>query len=497
MLFSLPPQPMGWAGAIEFSSDLFGFFVPSIYNHYYGAAVIKITNQIDFAKGIFENFSYPGITIILTLGYIAVALSRKKLGQVKNKLGPFLITSLFFAILTMGPFLHVLGIWTLDLDQGIKLVIPLPFAVLHYLPFLSNVRVPGRFAVGLIFFGYIVVAILINELLKNKSRKVIIASFLLLLGVFIIDHRYQDHDFAAPRDVPNKIYQTIAEDKDDQSVVMRVPFGVRDGLMYFGSVNHILNNEGQEIHRKPVIGGYAGRLPTHAFTYYLNNPLLGYLGFIFDPNYETNGFLIMSGATQPKTFDLQSSQKAADFLNIKYVILEKPAPNTCTELYHSMEKIELLGFSQKMEDADYLLFSRELGGEELLEVNLGELGDELMLSLGWLDREDGFRWSNKNSSVMFNIKQEREIILEFEAASFYQDQKVNIYLNKELAGELSVSTDKNVYNLKLPQLRRGLNTIHFIFEQSFRPKDILVGNEDERELSAKFYRVTLREENDN
>ena len=497
MLFSLPPQPMGWAGAIQFSSDLFGFFVPSIYNHYYGAAVIKITTKINFARGIFENFSYPGVTILLSFAYIAIALVKNKLGSIKNKLWPFLVASLFFALLTMGPFLHVLGIWTLDLNQSIKLVIPLPFAGLHYLPFLSNVRVPGRFAVGLIFFGYIVVATLLDEVLKNKSRKIIMASFLLLLGIFIIDHRYQDKDFATPRNVPSEIYQTIAEDNDDQVVVMRIPFSVRDGLMYFGSIDHILSNEGQEIHRKPVIGGYAGRLPTHAFNYYLNNPFLGYLGLLFDQNYQTNGFLIMRGVDHPKAFNLQSSQRATDFLNLKYVVSEKPTSKTQSQLIDAWEKLELLGFSQKMEDSGYLLFSRELGNEEFLEVILGEPEDELMLSLGWLDREADFRWANKSSSVMFNLKQEREMLLEFEAASFYQNQVVDIYLNKEQVGSINISTNKNTYEINLPQLKRGLNTVHFIFEQSFKPKNILVGNEDERELSAKFYRVTLREENDN
>jgi hypothetical protein len=179
------------------------------------------------------------------------------------------------------------------------------------------------------------------------------------------------------------------------------------------------------------------------------------------------------------------------------VIIKKPTPYVCTQLYHVWEKLKLLGFSVQLEDSGYLLLSRELGKEEFLEVNLGKPGDELMLALGWLDREANYRWANKSSSVMFNLKQERGMLLEFETASFYKNQEVKIYLNRKLAGKMNISTDKKTYTLYLPQLKRGLNTIHFVFKQSFQPKDVLVGNQDERELSAKFYRVTLKEENDN
>ena len=179
------------------------------------------------------------------------------------------------------------------------------------------------------------------------------------------------------------------------------------------------------------------------------------------------------------------------------MILEKPTPNISTPIYDAYQKLELLGFSEVLEDSDYLLLSRELNSDEFLAVNFENPDDVIMLALGWEGKEIDYRWSNKRSSVMFNLKQEREMMLEFEAASFYQEQKVKIYLNKDYVGELNLSTDNENYEIKLPKLKRGVNTIHFVFDQSFEPKNVLAGSLDERELSAKFYHVTLKDGNDN
>ena len=493
MLFSLPPQPMGWAGAIEFSSDLFGFFIPSFYNYYYGTFISLLVKDLSFARNIFENFSYPGIVIILGLLYTAIALYRKKLGKVKSQLLPYLVSCAFFWLITMGPFLHVMGNWYLQLENNIRVVMPLPFAMLHYLPFLNNIRVPGRFAVGVIFFGYLVIAILLNEFLKNKSKRIIFYVFILLMGVFILDHRYVDRSFGTPNPVPNKIYDYIAQDPNETAVVMKIPFTVRDGLMYLGSMGHILSNEGQNVHNKPVIGGYAGRLPTYAFDYYRNNAYLGYLSVLFDPSYKTNGYLIMKSANYFPVLNFEESQRAVDFLNIKYVILEKPDQLFCNKLYFTSQLLEKLGFSAVLEDEGEILFIRPLSDTEFLDIDIGQLGDELMLALGWHDREDGYRWANSRSSVLLNLKTERRMTLEFEAGSFIKDQKVEIYLNKQKVGETLVTTEKSTHKMSLPKLTEGLNTVHFIFEESFSPSDHIENSQDNRELSAMFYHVTLNE----
>jgi len=313
------------------------------------------------------------------------------------------------------------------------------------------------------------------------------------MGVFILDHRYVDRSFGTPNPVPNKIYDYIAQDPNETAVVMKIPFTVRDGLMYLGSMGHILSNEGQNVHNKPVIGGYAGRLPTYAFDYYRNNAYLGYLSVLFDPSYKTNGYLIMKSANYFPVLNFEESQRAVDFLNIKYVILEKPDQLFCNKLYFTSQLLEKLGFSAVLEDEGEILFIRPLSDTEFLDIDIGQLGDELMLALGWHDREDGYRWANSRSSVLLNLKTERRMTLEFEAGSFIKDQKVEIYLNKQKVGETLVTTEKSTHKMSLPKLTEGLNTVHFIFEESFSPSDHIENSQDNRELSAMFYHVTLNE----
>lgn len=101
LIFSEPPKSVGWGGAIDFSSDLLGFFIPSTYNYYYGWLVDVLIQKFDiaFARGIFENFTYPGVIIFLGYAYLGFLLFRKKIKR-KNFRGfaeicfwPFFITT--------------------------------------------------------------------------------------------------------------------------------------------------------------------------------------------------------------------------------------------------------------------------------------------------------------------------------------------------------------------------------------------------------------------
>jgi hypothetical protein len=218
-----------------------------------------MSSHFVFARGIFESFSYPGILFLGTfvvLGYLAW---RKNIyPRLIYTIKPLLFTTFWIWILTLGPFLHVAGRWTLGLQEDIKLVVPLPFALFHYLPFMANIRGPARLSIGFIFVGYIVVAYCWQWTLtriSNNQRKVFL---LIIAAILVVDHTLV-YSPASHRILPLSYYQIIKADSQF-GTVLEIPSTIRDGFTYFGSGDNLDFIAGQMIHHKPIVNGYIGRI---------------------------------------------------------------------------------------------------------------------------------------------------------------------------------------------------------------------------------------------
>lgn len=491
MLFSEAVRSLGgWAGAIEFSSDLFGYFIPSIYNYYYADLIISVTNKIPFARGIFENFTYPGIIIIICYFSLIYLWTRKRIAKKeKNEMFPYLIISLVFLILTLGPFLHILGNWYIQLEDNIKLVLPMPFVFLHYVPFLGNIRAPGRLIVGFIFFAYIISAYIINTILTNRTKLFKTIFFILFFTIFIIDHRSKDELIANPYYYPNRIFKYIAIENSD-TTVLEIPFTVRDGFSYFGDYNTITMSVGQFIHKKKIIGGYSGRIPNFVKTYYSQDPFIGYLGRKIDLDIKNNLSIDNKDAKNWKEIDIEKSLNTINFLDIKYIILN-------TEYSYSDDITNILlslGYIKQLDDKNYSLFVKEPVKKEYIEINFAKNIGNRQIAMGWYDKENDFRWVNRKSSVMFKIINPRKMFLEFEAATFNKDQKVTIFMNEQKIGEVEVTPERKKYNIQVNNIKKGINFVNFIFYRAYRPSEIYPGDGDLRKLSAQFTLIKLIEQ---
>lgn len=488
MLFSETVRSLGgWSGAIEFSSDLFGFFIPSIYNYYYADLIINITNKIPFARGIFENFTYPGIIIIICYFSLIYLWTRKRITKkLKNEMVPYLIISIVFLILTLGPFLHILGNWYIQLEDNVKLVLPMPFVLLHYIPFLGNIRAPGRLIVGFIFFASIVCAYVLKMLFKDKSLTYKVLFSIIFVLIFIFDHRSKDNIIPLPYKSPNKIFEYIAKDNQDVSV-LEIPFTIRDGFTYFGDFNSIGMTIGQSIHKKNIIGGYSGRIPDYVKSFYSNDPFIGYIGRAIDENIRKNPSLNLNDINQWKELSINTSLDSIDFLTIKYVVLNTK--------YKYKDKIEsdllTLGYKKTLIEEKYVLFAKQLNDREFLNINFLDGIGENQLGMGWHFKEQHFRWVNRKSSVLFKVTNPRKMFLEFEVASFYKAQKLYIYLNQEIVSELNITTESKKYKIPITRLKKGINFINFIFYNFYKPSDVLPNNHDLRKIAAQFTFVRL------
>lgn len=351
----------GFGGSIEYSGDLLNFVTPSEYNPFYTYLLSTLPNALPFVASYrsfyfdnWEKLTYPGIIILIT--YIVI-LFKKIPKNIWIKIKSHYIISIFFAILTLGPFIKFFGKWFITVDEGINIYFPSLFLLLHYIPGISTIRIPTRFSAIYIFFASIVVAIVLNNLVSKLSKKMKTVLLIILFSVFFIDQFYTVSTLSYQK-IPIKAYTYIKNDPE-QSTVLEIPFTVRDGFRYIGFVHAISPMKGALIHGKPVIGGYLPRVNPKIFDFYENLPFIGYVARIIDKgNYDPS----KEKPKEPQIIvykkDISIVINEIEKLNIKYVLLKNKEKYT-----QSISDILIRAeFNKIMTDEGYDLYMRKLKG---------------------------------------------------------------------------------------------------------------------------------------
>ena len=496
MYFDGFEKQVGFAGSPILSADFLNFFLPSEYNPIYKNIFLKIERITPFtikATRFFfsnwERFAYPGMIILFI--YALIIFFRKKLPKVLlKKIQPHFLISLFFALLSMGPFFKIFNRWAIPLDDGISFVFPLPFIILHYLPILNSLRAPMRFNPGFVFLAALVSAFMLDYFFKKiGSIKYRYIFFLIIFFVFIFDQMYVVKAKLSEQ-VPNKLYQVIKNDKE-KSTVLEIPFTVRDGFRYLGFVHAINIMNGTLFYNKPVIGGYLARLNQGIFNYYKDLSFIGYVLKITDKgNYNPYKELPKKLNIFPFQGNIDLVRKEIDFLDIKYMVLKNDE-----EYSNNIVKIiEDIGFKKKATDINYDLYIKKPGNEDFEEVNFGEFNDSLFTADGFSFREDGYRWAQGKLAKVFvktnNVNKQKLI---FESLSFYQPQKVRVYINKKYVGEKNITIEKDKYMIDIKgKLEPGINTIYFKFSKSFVPAGLWSHDKDVRDLAVKLFSLKVK-----
>jgi hypothetical protein len=454
------PKTQGWAGAIEFSADLFGWLIPSSYGYYLYPIANYLASRLKFAQGIFENFTYPGLIVIFSFSMLVYLRIKKRLpANLVRRITPIVIVSLLFWLLTMGPFLHVFGKWGKGVGDNIRIVFPLPYLILHYIPFLNNIRVPGRLVVGLIFFSDVVGAMVINYWIARKKPSVKWILIGLLITLVWLDQRYIDTLWPPIHIFPYRIYEFIKKDRQP-ATVMEIPFTVRDGFTYFGDSETIDMSVGEMLHGKPVIGGYTGRISEYKNIYYRINPLFGYLGRKIDPEVEHNVMVDQTQLPYWQKMNVKAAANVVDFLDIKYVITQDDKPYLET----IQADLKSLQYRPVMKDVGFTLWEKPINQRDFLTIEIGRPNDETYLGMGWQPPSDNGRWSAQKSSVMLKLIKPKKMTLHFKAKGKSDQQEVTVFVNQHRIKSLIINHQLNDYSIPLDNhLISGVNEIHFIF----------------------------------
>jgi hypothetical protein len=230
--------------------DLVSFFLPNP-NHVLAPAAIRewLTPRPD---AYLENVAS------LTFAAVGVVLFAMWRGWRPPRF--WIVLSIAFALLALGPFVHV---------GGVNTDIPGPWAIARYLPLVRLARTPARLAiVAMLGLSVLFAAALahLGDRWPHRRRLLLAAVAAVMLFELL----------PAPRplysaNVP-AFYSKVAADRD-AARMMELPVGVRDGTSSVGNFT-ARSQFYQTVHGKPLIGGYLSRVSRRRITELREEPML-------------------------------------------------------------------------------------------------------------------------------------------------------------------------------------------------------------------------------
>ena len=153
------------------------------------------------------------------------------------------------------------------------------------------------------------------------------------------------------------------------------------------------------------------------------------------------------------------------------------------------------GYVEALKDKYISVLGREPSSREFLSVDVGSTNDDMYLGIGWYNSENEYRWAGKRASVIFKVANIRDFNLVFTTEGFHAEQKMKRYMNENNIAEIRTPLKRKTFILPVNRkfMKKGINTIHFISDYAYKPSKVVQGSADARELSKKFYIISLED----
>lgn len=444
-----------WGYADGFSADLLSFVLPTHLHPLLGELAAPWTRQFTDVPIVFIGYG-----VILST---AIALWRFHAARMWGWL------ALGFAVLCLGPVLHILGRsrWTFD---GIETNIPLPYIALHYLPLINANRFPNRFSIPLTLCLAVLVAFGTAAILRavRPRRAPLVAG--LLLVVLLLDQVAVPlplNDLRAP-----PIYQIIAAEPGDFTIA-QLPLGWRNSYGVLGKERTTIQAY-QAVHQKRMLGGNISRNPPFKFVYFAELPVFGTIARLEQGEPPDAATEAADRAAAPSLIALYDLQFLA--VHRKYDVTEAEA--------YARRVLPLDLISDDGATALYRVRPQPVTLPTT--IAFGEPAGRPYRGDGWTGEElyEGrpIRWSTRQSARIFvpNLAGSGATVpLTVRAAPFdYPDRPegtLRLRLNGHLLGELPLRSGFHDYRVTATaaQFVRGANRLDVEVDRTVRPADVL------------------------
>ncbi len=453
----------------DYQPDLIQFIIPPSFGLLFGHQAENLLQVFDITSQIEKNVYLSWIGLFL----MTFALVKKwRLAL------PWLLLTVFWAVLALGPTLQILGERT---HTEYDLPITMPYVFFTMLPGLDFLRTPGRlFLMGAVTFS--VMAGLGLQFLHEKwpARRWVVT---LMLTIFIFVEGWPQPWPAQTLRTPPPFYRSIAEDTAEYGV-LDLPFQPPEAASFatYSSRYQI----DQLTHRKGIVGGYISRP-------YQNHPLFPCLIPSLrspQPDVQVNG--------RPTDCTVNILHDLAYF-NYRYVVWHKPQPgnsyasNPAEVEESSAYLLNLLGNQQPLVDDEMTtVYTVPLITAE------SQITTTIALLNNWYSREGETRWAKSPASLLVSVPGGGTFDLTIIPADIYdpgpgqsvgQEGTLEVLVDEELITEVQIQKDQPLY---IPlSFSGGVHRITLSLKAgNFRPIDV-GGGEDRRWLGFAIRSINL------
>ena len=484
----------GWGDSLKLSADLMGWFTPTALHPLFGVSDWPV-----YLRTVVEGRAPTRDVNTVFLGYGVLLLALLGCVFAWHRVRMWAWEAILFALLTLGPLLQINGRYLFSFDnllreQGLEhgVTIPLPFALLHYLPIVRANRVPNRFSVVLVLAlavlaGYGAMILLRRLTHLPKSVAAITTMFLLVLALF--DQVSVPLPLSDAR-VP-EVYQEIAAQEDDFAI-LELPLGWRNSFGTLGAEETRLQYY-QAWHHKRLLAGNISRAPTFKFDYFKRIPL----------------FYALTEAEMYRTPDevtlARARAQAGELLtlyDIRYLVVHDAIPlrypyvdtfRATRELALTLLPHEPTPLACANGVCVYRLIQPPLPNP--LRVDFGEWRSFPYRGDGWGEDEEVFgamaNWVvGTQARLFFPVcgTGERRLTLRLVPFTYpgAAQQTLTLMLNEQTLGRaIELDESWQIVSVRVPNsmLRQGLNTLTLLFAYAVPPATVL-DIPDSRPLAA-------------
>ena len=491
---------------IIYSADVLSFFSIFDSNPIYGKMVGDFFKE-NFRKNneLYKSMGYTAMFILLFWLIIKKKYkyikrnpqSSKNDSKYSNSLIDldwkfWLITMFVFIILSLGPYLKIMGNYKFNLFGG-DIIVILPYYLFSKLPFFDVMRTIGRMAIMAILAEGVLISLVLTRIFANwKIYKKMIISFIVVI-LFISESIIMLPYITLPASTP-EIFLNISNDNSNYSV-LNLPFSCDDYCLNSITKYH----REQTILNKKMLGGHFARSSIKSVKKTHNDPLINSLAHFY--------------FTEEDNINLRSFyfKKSIKENNLGYIILHKKV-----EAYHISEEITemfkliietYLPTQLYYEDESRTIYLinqsktvKEYKPQKIVEIDLGKPAADVFLKRVH-EVEEGYRWSSPNSTITIPIMVNKnfsgyKINLSSNIPAYGNSRMAKIFVNGELIDNYIVDPEQTFErNLFIPKIKINDEEliINIVVDPPFIPIKDLPGSEDRRTLGVplSFIKIEL------
>ena len=298
-----------WAGADNYSANFLSWVTPSSAQRIWGTTFEYVNSR--WTGG--ERLAFPGF-VVLALAALGVYRGTR------GKRGLWISLGVVFVLLSFGPFLHVTeNQGGRFVRYGIRYTYWMPYQLLHEIPVVNGVRVPGRFSVvgilALDVLAAVGLAWLIARVATRRPERALLVPAVAL--VLLLVEFYPQGTVTQKPGIPGP-YSAIAADPG-RGAVLELPLQWRTGFGDFGDreADHSIFLYYATRHGKPMVSGMVARYPAKSRKALLSQPI------------HAEVVALQSGDLAAATFTAADLRRSG----IGYVVYHRDRPRPAVEAY--------------------------------------------------------------------------------------------------------------------------------------------------------------------